>query len=87
LFGFQSDQNTCSEFVEPAARRSFYLRNEQGADGDNYSLTDTEMETLWHRAGHKLLPEIEAEIGRLLCVPKIRFCNIRGEGHRELGRT
>ena len=22
-----------------------------------------------------------------LCVPKIRFCNIRGEGHRELGRT
>jgi hypothetical protein len=24
------------------------------------------METLWHRAGHKLLPEIEAEIGRLL---------------------
>jgi hypothetical protein len=32
------------------------------ADGDNYSLTDTEMETLWHKAGHKLLPEIEAEI-------------------------
>ena len=22
-----------------------------------------------------------------LCVPKIRFCNIRGEGHRELGMT
>jgi hypothetical protein len=22
-----------------------------------------------------------------LCVPKIRFCNIGGEGHRELGVT
>jgi hypothetical protein len=22
-----------------------------------------------------------------LCVPKIRFCNIGGEGHRELGMT
>jgi integrase len=35
-------------------------------DGDNYSLTDAEMEALWHRASHKLLPEIEAEIGRLI---------------------
>ena len=23
----------------------------------------------------------------ILCVPKIRFCNIGGEGHRELGVT
>lgn len=36
------------------------------ADGGNYSLTDTEMKTLWHWAGHKLLPEIEVEIGRLI---------------------
>jgi len=25
--------------------------------------------------------------GLCLCVPKIRFCNIGGEGHRELGMT
>jgi hypothetical protein len=31
--------------------------------------------------------EHEVPNQRCLCVPKIRFCNIGGEGHRELGVT
>jgi hypothetical protein len=36
------------------------------ADGDGWSLTAAEMATLANKAGHKALPEVEIEIGRII---------------------
>jgi hypothetical protein len=36
---------------------------------------------------HQLIDLRRKAQGRVLCVPKVRFCNIGGKGHREQGMT